>query len=158
MPLTIAVLVLSGLSDGLDGIIARKFDMVTDLGKLLDPFADKLTQIAIAVAICITHNKLIPLLILFALKELLMLCGSLRLLKKGQRPCEAQWYGKVATVVFYLAMLIILIFNDKITPLIQIVLTSTAALFMLNAFIRYSMIFKKIRGSDSVKETKKEIS
>ena len=43
---TAVVVVLSGATDIVDGIIARKYDLISDLGKALDPVADKLTQIA----------------------------------------------------------------------------------------------------------------
>jgi len=153
---SIAILALSALSDVLDGIIARKFNMITDLGKLLDPLADKMTQVAIALALASKFPDLIPLLAVFALKEVLMVSGSIRLLKKGQRPCEAQWYGKLATVVFYAVMVVIIafdVFNKTLSTGVQIVLVSFAALFMIHAFVRYSMFFKRIQKDGKTGET-----
>ena len=69
----VALLVLSGITDMLDGLIARRFNQITDLGKMLDPFADKLTQGVVALCIAIRFSSIRPLLALFILKELLML-------------------------------------------------------------------------------------
>ena len=78
-----ACLVLSGLSDMFDGMIARKFHQITELGKMLDPVADKLTQGTVAVCLAIEQPVLIPLLAIFIVKELLMLvAGSFLVLKK----------------------------------------------------------------------------
>ena len=98
------LLVVSGLTDMLDGLVARKFNQITDLGKMLDPFADKLTQGVVALCIAIRFPAIRLLLLLFILKELLMLCCALVLLKKHKRPCAAKWYGKVATVMFYVSV------------------------------------------------------
>ena len=73
MPAAAGVLALSGLTDMLDGWVARRFDQITDLGKMLDPFADKLTQGVVALCIALRFPAIRPLLLLFILKELLML-------------------------------------------------------------------------------------
>ena len=80
------VLTVSGLTDVVDGFIARTFNMISTLGKILDPFADKLTQLVVVLCLAIRHNILIPLLVVFYAKELLMLSGSAKLLKSGTRP------------------------------------------------------------------------
>ena len=85
-------LVLSGLSDMFDGMIARKFNQITELGKMLDPVADKLTQGTVAVCLAIKQPVLIPLLAIFILKELLMLvAGTFLVLKKKKRPTASKW-------------------------------------------------------------------
>ena len=144
----IIVVVFSALTDFLDGILARALNQITDLGKLLDPAADKLTQMAIAVCISITIHKLIPLLLLFVVKELFMLAGSAKLMKAGKRPCEAKWYGKVATVVFYISMGLILIFPDM-DSVYQYILVGFAAVFMINAFVRYTKLFRQIEREET---------
>ena len=104
LPAAVTTLVISGVTDMLDGLIARRFNQITDLGKMLDPFADKLTQGVVALCIAIRFPSIRPLLLLFILKELLMLSCAVVLLKKHKRPCAAKWYGKVATVMFYMSV------------------------------------------------------
>ena len=80
------VLVLSGLSDMLDGIIARKFNQFTELGQMLDPLADKLTQGAVAICLAVEQPILIPLLAIFVLKEAIMVIAACFLIKKHTPP------------------------------------------------------------------------
>jgi len=96
-------LVLSGITDVLDGTIARKFNLITDLGKLLDPFADKATQVAILVTLSI--KGIIPfwILAIVVIKEFAMISGASFLYGKDL-VVSSKWYGKLATVLFYLAI------------------------------------------------------
>ena len=110
-----ALLVLSGLTDMFDGLIARKCNQITELGKILDPFADKLTQGVVALCLAIKFPMIGPLLGLFIAKELLMLCCALVLLKKCRRPGGAKWYGKVATVMFYVSVSVIVVMDEPQT-------------------------------------------
>ena len=96
------------LSDLFDGMIARRFNQVTDLGKMLDPVADKLTQGTVAICLAIWEPVLLPILAIFIVKELAMLAGGIYLvLKKEKRPTAAKWYGKVGTTLFYLSFTVI---------------------------------------------------
>lgn len=142
------VLALSALTDLLDGIIARHFHQVTDLGKLLDPVADKLTQVAIALCLSFYNSRIIPFLIILVVKEFLMMLGSAKLLHSGKRPTQAMWYGKVATASFYLIMAIIVIFGDRLPVVWQYILIAICAAFMVNAFVRYTQLFRKITKED----------
>lgn len=141
----VGVLLLSGLSDTLDGIIARKFNMITDLGKMLDPIADKLTQTSIALCVAVSNfnrnNILIILIAVCVIKEVIMGIGSLVLMKKGLRPCPAKWYGKVATAAFYCAMVLVVWLN---IPLLNTILLFIVATFMLFALVNYCRLFIKI--------------
>lgn len=77
------VLILSGVTDSLDGIIARKCNQITDLGKLLDPVADKLTQVAVVICLATRFSQLIPLVVICFVKELAQSIGGLILLRRG---------------------------------------------------------------------------
>ena len=150
IPGALVALGLSGLSDALDGFIARKFNQITELGKMLDPFADKLTQGAVAICIAIRYPSICPLLVLFVAKELTMLCGACYLLKKQKKPCAAKWYGKVSTALFYLSIALIVVldsFMHVTEP--TFVIVSTSALIVTAAstiytFVRYAAIFREI--------------
>ena len=114
----LAVLAASGLSDMLDGKIARRFNQVSNLGKVLDPVADKLTQITIAILLFIKfHASGNPALeafswifLVFIIKELLMVIVGAIMLSVNLRPSAAEIYGKVATLVFYTVMIILFAF------------------------------------------------
>ena len=106
--LGIVFFTVSGITDVLDGFIARKFNLVSNFGKLMDPLADKLTQISVLA--CLVKVNIIPfwILVIVILKELLMVVGASFLYGKDV-VVYSKWYGKLATVLFYLAIVISLI-------------------------------------------------
>lgn len=141
------IVVVSGLTDVADGIIARKFNQVTQLGKILDPLADKLTQASVVIALCIHHRELIFLAVVFCLKELFMLIGGCVLVKSGKKIQSAKWFGKAATVVLYTVM-----FATIILPLPSValwILCGVAVCFVLFAFVMYIPEFMKQKKADS---------
>jgi len=99
-----AIITLSGLTDVLDGFIARKFNFITNFGKLIDPLADKVTQILILVALA--YKDIIPywILIIVIFKELILIIGASFLYGK-ELVVSSRWYGKMATVLFYVAII-----------------------------------------------------
>ena len=118
----VVVLALSGLSDFFDGKIARKFNQISALGKILDPIADKLTQITLAVVLFYVfwkaENESIHafawVFLLFVAKELIMLIGGAVMLAFEIRPGAAEMPGKVATMVFYVVMVVIVGFGPEV--------------------------------------------
>lgn len=111
----VIVMICAALTDLFDGKIARKFNQVSNLGKILDPIADKLSQMAIVIVLLYTYwdNPIKYLFFFFIVKEVLMSLGGALLLSKGMRPTAAEIWGKVATNVFYIAMIIILAFGEN---------------------------------------------
>lgn len=112
--LTTAVLAgISGITDMLDGWTARKFHMVSELGKALDPIADKATQLALVLCLASRYFWMRPLFLLLAVKEGFMgMMGLLMLRHNGRKLDGAKWYGKVSTAVLYLVMFLLLLFPD----------------------------------------------
>ncbi len=118
----VIVLAVSGLSDLFDGKIARRFNQVSELGKILDPIADKLTQATIAIMLFLTfwraQDRTLHLFawvfLLFIVKELVMLIGGALMIGFGIRPGAAEIYGKAATMAFYLVMIVIFAFGPEI--------------------------------------------
>lgn len=152
--IAIILFLLGGLTDVLDGYIARKFNMVTSWGKVFDPAADKLMQITALVLL--TVQELIPsvVLIVVVAKEAFMGMGSIVLYKKKNVIVSANWYGKLATVIFYLAIIMTIIFkmekiNNPNTNNLINVFIGIAVLSTLFAFFMYSLAYRKIR-SDSM--------
>lgn len=101
--LAFVFLTISGLTDVLDGFIARKFNFITNFGKLVDPLADKATQIS--VLLTLTLKGIIPfwMIVIVVLKEATMIAGASFLYGK-ELVVSSKWYGKLSTVLFYVAI------------------------------------------------------
>lgn len=99
---------LSGITDILDGAIARKFNLISNFGKLMDPLADKLTQISVLASLVFTNIIPVWILVIVILKELIMIIGASFLYGKDV-VVYSKWFGKLATVLFYLAIVFSLI-------------------------------------------------
>lgn len=153
--LSAAMLALSGLSDMLDGVIARKLNQVTQLGKILDPVADKLTLTAVVICMGIKFPEIFILVVILSVKDLSMLLAGSYLLKKGIEPPAAKWYGKLATVFFYVSVIIIVALKALYgiaDPRISISLLTATALLMLFALFRYFLIFLRLIEGNNEKE------
>ena len=96
---------ISGLTDIADGFIARKFNFISNFGKLMDPLADKLTQISTLASLVLVHIIPIWILLIVLLKEFIMICGASFLYGKDV-VVYSKWYGKLATVLFYIAIVV----------------------------------------------------
>lgn len=133
------VLVISFLSDFVDGKVARKFDMITDFGKILDPIADKLTQLALVIAITFKHPFMMYFLILFVIKELYMGIMGLYLIKKGKGVNGAQMYGKICTGVIDVCCLVLLLAIDMsyFYGILIIAVMMVMAVISLVCYIRF---------------------
>ena len=134
---------ISGITDFLDGFIARKFNMITNLGKIVDPVADKLTQAAIVFSLSFRFQWRIPVVVLFVIKEGFMGIMGVILLKKGKMLNGAKWFGKVSTAVLYVVMFI-LILAPNIQEQIANMLIVLSGLLLLMSFILYIPVYKKI--------------
>ena len=109
--LAIVVLTVSGITDILDGTIARKYNLISDFGKLMDPLADKATQISLLTTLFIKGVIPIWILAVVVLKEFCMVSGASFLYGK-ELVVSSKWYGKLATVLFYAAMVISLLLEQ----------------------------------------------
>lgn len=143
------VLVLSGVTDALDGFIARRYHQITDCGKLLDPISDKLTQIAVVIALATRYGELWPLVALCVIKETCQAVGGVIMLKKKCEVHGAKWFGKVSTVVFYTTMSVLVLFRLSVG--MRWLLTGLAGVCMLVAFVGYLRMFIQLsREGNSV--------
>ena len=142
------IIALSGLTDMLDGLIARRFHMITELGKALDPFADKLTQCALIICLITRHPLMKGLVILFLVKELTMAALSAVLYRRGQKLDGAKWFSKLSTAVFYAVSLVLVIFIDLPQNVANILITLSAVM-MIIAFAGYlRLLIRMYRGLD----------
>ena len=109
--LAIAFLTLSGFTDILDGAIARKFNLITNFGKLIDPLADKITQLSLLGTLVVKNIIPLWILVIVLVKEAAMVAGASFLYGK-ELVVSSKWYGKAATVLFYFAIVISMIVRD----------------------------------------------
>lgn len=149
---TIVALAVSGLSDILDGIIARKFNMVSDLGKILDPCADKLTQAAVLFCLAVRYPLIWGMILLFACKELIMALMGYMAIKYMDVVNSAKWYGKVNTVILYTVSAILILLPDILSWAAQLLicLCGLSMIISLILYIRfYLLLFKQEKGRKS---------
>lgn len=138
-----AIIVFSGLTDLLDGVIARKYNQITELGKVLDPAADKLTQAALAFCLIVTWEYMWIMVLIFLIKEISLIINNVLLLRKNKKIDGAQWYGKVSTFVFYGCTILLVAFPGMNTGLANTLMAVTAA-FLLLSFVLYTRLFIKM--------------
>ena len=140
---TVVILAISGATDIVDGFIARKFNMVSDFGKAIDPMADKLTQIVVLFCL-LTHFPLIILPItVMAVKEIGAFVLRLIVFKKTERVDSADWHGKVNTVLLYAIMLLHIIWTDIPTEISTVCILATTSMMILSCVL-YSVAGAKI--------------
>ena len=144
--LSLCVFLLAGVTDVIDGFLARRFNWTTDLGKFLDPLADKLMQCSVLV--CFMIKGFIPWWItaMFVIKELFMICGAIIVLKKIKVTVKSNWYGKFTTMIFYAIAFAVFIFRLlelKISWIIYVVLFASALVMALISMVMY--IFDTLR-------------
>lgn len=134
------VFLLAGVSDALDGYLARRNHWISDIGKLLDPLADKLLEAAVSICIAIEFKG--PFVILSAIvisKEIIMIVGAYLLMSKSNVYVSAVWCGKLATVVWYLLICMLHFFPEtaKGASILADTLCIVLILVMIMAFVFY---------------------
>lgn len=135
---TLMVLLLSGLTDVVDGIIARKCNMISDFGKAFDPIADKLTQAAMLCCLVVRFKYMLIPLGMLVIKEVVTGITALISIKKTEQVEGAVWHGKLTTVVLYLMMAVHLVwFNIPTT--VSLIMVGVCIGIMIMSFIMYSV-------------------
>ena len=140
------VLALSGLTDIVDEWIARTFHLVSDFGKAIDPVADKLTQFV--VLLCLLDSKYWWVIAALVLKEVIIGIMTLMALHKTHSVYSAGWYGKLCTMVIYLSMGILILWEVVLgTPVPDLFVLIDAILIVALiglSFVKYFIYFAKI--------------
>ena len=142
-------LVASGATDLLDGILARRFGWITDIGKVLDPLADKLTQAAVSVSLMIYLSDYWYLFAILIVKDAIMVALSSRLWLRGVRIEGANMFGKVSTAVYYAAMILI-VFWDGMPDWLTVSLIGISVACALVAFAMYVPAFRQYNAQAKV--------
>ena len=140
---TMGLLVLSGLTDVIDGRIARRFHMISNLGKILDPIADKLTQVAMIACLVWLHPQLILVLSVQVVRELTLGITGLVVMKRTQLVSGADWHGKACTVLLYLSVLLLFLMPDIAVWAVWLLSGLCTAAIMLS-FVLYMRSFSAV--------------
>lgn len=130
------VLLLSGVTDIADGFIARRFHMISNLGKILDPIADKLTQATMLFCLFTRFPHMIVPLVLMAFKECYMAVSGYMVIRKTGKVSGADWHGKIVTVLLY-GMVIIHIIWINITVVVSDMMIGICTMMMIVSFVLY---------------------
>ena len=139
-----AILAVSCLTDLIDGKIARHFNMISNVGKILDPLADKMTQFSLIICLiikyCAKYPVLVPMVVLFVIKEIFQLVAGFRLIRKGKILAGALMTGKVSTAVLFISLILMVMFPNLHPYLVHTVMIIDTVLLLI-AFIHYVVIF-----------------
>lgn len=148
------VLFLSGVTDVVDGWIARTFHLVSDFGKAIDPVADKLTQIA--VLLCLMPMKYWWVVGILVFKEITIGILTLIALHRTRKVYSAGWYGKLCTVVIYLSMGILILWEvvigSPVPSLFVLIDAIVISALVLLSFVKYFIYFTRILRDARAKE------
>lgn len=158
---SLIIIVVSGVSDVIDGIIARKCNMISEIGKILDPIADKLTQLSILALLSFKQPLLLIPFGILAVKELTSGVIGIHVVKHLRHMLTAEWHGKLSTVFLYLMMgahMLMLVVTGKIcVPATYILIAVSSALILLSFvlyLLRYRRLMREYRNGQ-VKEKEK---
>ena len=141
-----SILIVSGITDVLDGFIARKFHFETKLGKIIDPLADKLTQFVVCLCIGFKVPIFFWLAAIYFVKEICMLIGGLLLTRNKVEIAPSKWWGKAGTALFYAVMCVVVLFPN-LSENIKFYLCVGMMAIIICVFILYVPEFKKLINS-----------
>ncbi len=149
--LAAVTVIISGITDIVDGFIARKFNMVSHVGRILDPVADKLTQMAVIACLCSRYIMMVVPLAILVVKELANGIIALVMLKRTGNTINSRWHGKLATVILYV-MMVTHLFWVNIPTFVSDIFIWTSIGAMALSFVLYTL-----QNAEKIK-TAKEIS
>ncbi len=156
------VFICAGLSDALDGYLARRFNWISDIGKLLDPFADKMMELCATLCLAIEFKgPFVFLAVIIVLKEVIMIVGAGLIMAKSKIYLSSVWYGKVTTLVWYVLICLVTFFPSvRANVAFCHALCIFLILIMILAFILYLCNYHpQIKSTKDVilKDTKNSI-
>lgn len=135
----LVIFLVAGATDVIDGYLARRYNWITNLGKILDPVADKLMQCTVLVCLCI--GKYIPIWFaaVFFLKELCTLLMGFIVIKRRSVTVVSKWYGKFTVCLFYATIAVSILFKAffEVHPILGVLIYIPAGFFAVFSFIAY---------------------
>lgn len=152
--LSLVCFLVACLSDVADGYIARKCNLVSKVGIVLDPLADKLMYITVMLGLVISGPLNFWFFLIYALKELTMIVGAAFMVKGIKEVIPAKWYGKLATSLFFVVICVAIVYPKSFDPIYINAAYLAVLLFSIYAFVEYGLIylslFKKNKEEKSV--------
>ena len=131
------VLAFSGLTDITDGYLARRFDWISDWGKVLDPLADKMTQLTVCIILVLKMREYWFFFAILIFKEAVMIIFGIYLFKNKIKIEGAKWFGKLFTILFYISMVIIVLLPGMHDKLIIALLTLTTLCALVACYLYF---------------------
>lgn len=135
-----SIMAVSCLTDMIDGKIARKYNMISTVGKILDPLADKITQFTLTMCLSVKYPALRPVLILFVVKELFQLIVGFIHLRRGKMLPGALMAGKVCTTILFISLISMVLFPTMDGRIIDSLAVIDAA-FLAVSFVSYILAY-----------------
>lgn len=148
----IALIFISGISDVVDGFIARRFNMVSDFGKFIDPVADWLTQLSLVICLLFTYKMMWLLFALFIGRQIIMFLMGLYVFSKTDKVNSSRWYGKLNTVVLYGVMVALILFPGMSESLANILIICSEICIVMSLVLYarfYHNILKESKNNSS---------
>lgn len=150
-----AILAVSCLTDLIDGQIARRFNMISTVGKVLDPLADKITQFTLVVCLAVRHSVLWIIVCLIFVKEIFQLIAGIIAFRRGRMLKGAQITGKVCTTVLFIS-LILMVMLPELKPTVVNWIALIDGIFLLIAFADYVTVYIRKGSKFQALENKEE--
>jgi len=151
---SIGMILLSGLTDVVDGWIARHFNMVSDFGKALDPLADKLTQGALLLCLMSKYKLMWALVIVFGICEIAKLTLGIVIAKRHDKVNSAKWYGKLNTVFIYLTVMLLILFPNMRDGVSNFLMIACGGLMIIAHALYFRLYCKILKGKDPEENSK----
>ena len=155
----LVVFLTAGATDIVDGYLARKYNWISNLGKILDPFADKFMQCTALVCLCIKAYVPLWFVLVFFAKEMATLIIGLLVIKRRSVVVVSKWYGKSAVCLFYLAIFLSVVCRSFLeqNPLISILMFAAVAIFAMLAFGGYIKHYSSLKKNEIEKGTIRKV-
>ena len=155
----LVVFLVAGATDVVDGYLARRFNWISNLGKILDPFADKFMQCTALVCLCIRSYVPLWFVLVFFAKEMATLIIGLLVIKRRSVVVVSKWYGKTAVCLFYLAIFLCIVCRSFLeqNPLISILMFAVVAIFAVFAFAGYIKHYSSLKKNEIEKGTIRKV-
>ncbi len=136
----VILIIISAATDIIDGYIARRFNMVSNFGKVIDPVADKVTQGAMIICLISRYKIMWALLCVFILREIFMAVSGLMTIRATDKVNSAKWFGKLNTVVLHTVIMALIVFVEMHITLVNILSIVCMAVMVLSA-IGYGVFY-----------------